>query len=43
MLWLAPIRYASKVEEAKKQFALGATLNLTPGEKAELARQSAHA
>jgi Tfp pilus assembly protein PilF len=41
--WGEALGYVGKPEEAKKQFALAAGLDLTPGEKAELARQSPHA
>ena len=36
--WGEALVYAGKKDEAKKQFALAAGLDLTPGEKAELAR-----
>jgi hypothetical protein len=41
--WGEALSYAGKAEQAKAQLARAATLNLTPDEKAELARQSPHA
>jgi hypothetical protein len=41
--WGEALGYAGKKDEAKKQFTLAARLDLAPGEKAELARQSLHA
>jgi predicted Zn-dependent protease len=41
--WGEALAYTSKPDEAKKQFAIAAGLDLTPGEKAELARQPHHA
>ncbi len=41
--WGEALVFAGKKDEAEKQFALTAGLDLPPGEKAELARQSLHA
>ncbi len=41
--WGEALGYAGKLDEAKKQFALAAGRDLTPGEKAELSRQLPHA
>jgi hypothetical protein len=41
--WGEALVYAGKRDEAKAQFARAAALDLTPSEKAELARQSPHA
>ena len=40
--WGEALTYAGKKDEAKPQFAVAAGLDLTPGEKAELARQPLH-
>jgi tetratricopeptide (TPR) repeat protein len=41
--WGEALAYAGKKDEAKAQFARAAQLDLTPSEKAELARQPPHA
>jgi tetratricopeptide (TPR) repeat protein len=41
--WGEALFYAGKQDDAQKQFTLAAGLGLTPGEKAELARQMPHA
>jgi len=41
--WGEALGYVGKNDEAKKQFALATGLDLTPADKAELARQSPHA
>ena len=41
--WGDALVYAGKADEAKVQFARAAQLDLTPADKAELARQSPHA
>ena len=41
--WGEALVYAGKPDEAKKQYARAAQLDLTPAEKAELASQSTHA
>jgi len=41
--WGEALAYAGKKDEAKKQFAGAAELNLAPSEMSELARQSPHA
>ena len=38
--WGEALAYAGKKDEAKAQFACAAALDLTPSEKAELARHS---
>jgi tetratricopeptide (TPR) repeat protein len=43
MKWGEALVYARKVDEAKKQFARAAQLDLSAADKAELARQSPHA
>jgi tetratricopeptide (TPR) repeat protein len=40
--WGEALGYAGKKDEAQKQYALAAGLDLTPGEKIELARQPLH-
>jgi Flp pilus assembly protein TadD len=41
--WAEALVYAGKADEAKVHFARAARLDLTPTDKAELARQSPHA
>ena len=41
--WGEALVYAGKADEAKVQFARADQLDLSPAEKAELARQSSHA
>ena len=41
--WGEALVYAGKADEAKVQLARAAQLDLTPTDKAELARQSPHA
>ena len=40
--WGEALAYAGKKDEARAQFARAAALDLTPSEKTELARASAH-
>ena len=41
--WGEALFYAGKADEAKVQFSRAAQLDLTPTDRAELARQSPHA